>query len=265
MVERLRRYVQVLPDAATAAQAATDRILQLANAAIDRRGLFSVGLSGGRTPEPVFRALAALPDGARRWPSWYVFQCDERWVPEDDARSNLGLARRLWLAPSEFPEDHVRSVTTRVPPEAAARRYEGELRGFFAGAPATFDAAVLGLGPDGHTASLFPGSATLDGGGRWVVAEPHPALPPDVPRVTLTLEALGRVRTAVFLVTGPEKREAVARVLGPDGPVPALPGARVTAQDGVEWYLDRDAAAGLPAPMPTADRGATPPLNPPRT
>jgi len=254
VVDRLNRVVHVYPDPASAARAAAERLVRLSDAAVERGRPFALALSGGRTPEPLYRALGSWPDGARRWPSWQLFWCDERCVPQDDPRSNAGLARRLWLGPCRFPEENVHPVDTAVPMEEAAQRYERLLRTALVGTGATFDAVVLGVGADGHTASLYPGAAALRATGRWVVGEPSPSQPPDVPRVTLTLEGIGRARTAVFLVTGRDKRPALRRILLPPEPgadALRLPAAQVTALEGVEWFVDRDAAPpGVPVGGP---------------
>jgi 6-phosphogluconolactonase len=244
VVEPLRTDLWVHPDAETAARAAAHRLLGLGERAAAARGRFSVAVSGGRSPEPMFRELAsaASPD---RWGSWEVFWCDERLVPPADPRSNVGLARRLWLGPGSVPEARVHPIPTSGTAAGAARTYEGELRRFFGDAPApAWDAVVLGVGPDGHTASLFPGSSTLGVRDRWVVAEPHPGQPPAVPRVSLTLDALSHARVAIFLVCGAEKRPILSRLLGSGtGPRPKseLPAARVRAVESVEWFVDRDA------------------------
>ena len=246
MVDNVTRTVRVLDEPESTARAGGPPHRRAGRAARRPRGRFVIAFSGGRTPVPLFRALADLSDGPRRWASWELFCCDERCVPRDDERSNLGLARELWLEPSRFPSANVHPVETSGPPEEAARRYDAQLRTFFGTRPGpTFDAVVLGVGPDGHTASLFPGSSTLGVTGRWAVAELTPQMPPPVPRVTLTLEALGRARTAVFLVCGSDKRAALAQILLRRRPPPAtapLPAARVVAVDTTEWFIDRAAA-----------------------
>lgn len=238
--------VRVLADADAAARAVAARLEELAGSALSARGEFSVAVSGGRTPEPMFRALAGREGGASVWHGWQVFWCDERLVPVADDRSNAGLARRLWLDPCGFPRSNMHEVPTDPPVEEAARRYDATLRTFFhPGERDGPDVVVLGIGPDGHTASLFPGSPALEVTGRWAVAVPTPGQPPPVPRVTMTLEALARARNALFLVTGADKRPALAQILSPassrskDAPLPA---ARVASAGAVEWFLDRAAA-----------------------
>jgi 6-phosphogluconolactonase len=247
VVGPLSPSVRVLPDAGAAARAVAERLRAIAAEATRRSGRCRVAISGGRTPGPMFDALAATPGGAAAWSAWQLYWCDERIVAPEDPRSNFGLARQRWLAPARFPEANVHRIPTDSTAERAAEAYERTLRAHFpSGKAPTFDAVVLGMGPDGHTASLFPGSPNLDVVDRWVVAEPRPGQPPPVPRVTLTLEGLARARVAVFLVAGADKRAALARVLGAAGTPagPRLPAARVRAVESVEWFVDRDAADG---------------------
>jgi 6-phosphogluconolactonase len=245
VVDPLRTNVWVHPDAETAARAAAHRVLGLAERAVAAEGRFAVAVSGGKTPEGMFRELASAGGPPNRWKAWQVFWCDERHVPSTDPRSNFGLARRVWLRPARVPVEGIHPVPVSRSLEQDATAYEDELRRFFApGSTAGWDAVVLGVGPDGHTASLFPGSASLEVPGRWVVGEPEPRQPPDVPRVTLTLEGLSHARVAIFLVCGADKRAILSRLLDPVGPHPsklALPAARVGATESVEWFVDRDA------------------------
>ncbi len=246
MVDRLNPEVHLYADLGSAARATAERLVELAGLASAAGRTFAVAVSGGRSPERMFRALATSSEERPRWKDWRVFWCDERCVPAGDPRSNFGLAQRLWLRPAGIPRENLHPIDTSVPAAEGARRYEATLRGAFGStAPATFDAVVLGVGPDGHTASLFPGAATLRAADRWVAAEPKPRQPPAVPRVTLTLTGLARSRRALFLVGGADKRDALATILTP-GSGPARrsepPAARVTALEGVEWYLDREAA-----------------------
>lgn len=242
----MTRVVHVLPDAESAATAVVDRLFGLASRVGEQERPFALAISGGRTPEPMFRALAIREGGPKDWSRWQLFWCDERLVPGSDPRSNFGLAQRLWLGPAHFPPRNIHPIETGVPVDEAARRYETTVRGYFgAGDAPTFDAVVLGVGPDGHTASLFPGASALEVVDRWVVPEPRPSQPPAVPRVTLTLEGIGRARTAIFLVGGADKRPVLAEILGAaDGTAtgPKLPAARVRAQDAVEWFVDSAAA-----------------------
>lgn len=236
-------------DAEAGGRAVAERIFELAAAAVRARGGFTIAVSGGRSPETMFRAFAARRAGAADGEPWTVLWCDERMVPPDDLRSNFGLARRLWLAPARVPAERILPVPTGLPAGEAADLYDGLLRERFAAGPPSsrprqgFDVAVLGLGPDGHTASLFPGRPSLAVVDRWSVAETSPTQEPRVPRVTLTLEAIRHARHAIFLVWGAEKRPVLSSLFSDDGSVGArdLPAARVRAQDSVEWHVDRSA------------------------
>ena len=242
--------VVVHPDPASGGRAVAQRLRELAAAAERARGRFVVGVSGGESPEPLFRALAAVPETA----GWSVFWCDERRVPPEDPRSNYGLALRGWLEPAHVPRERTFPIPVDRPAEEAAADYERTIRTYFDAPPApaesgpTFDALVLGVGPDGHTASLFPGSAELAATGRWVLGVPHPSRPPYVPRVSLTLEAIAASRTVLFLAWGEGKRAILARLFadpGRGGPRGELPAARVRAREAVEWHIDR---AAVPPP-----------------
>jgi 6-phosphogluconolactonase len=179
-------------------------------------------LSGGRTPEAFYRLLAGT-DYA--WSDVEVFFGDERCVPEHDERSNLGMARRALL-------DHVPARIHPIDgPACDADGYERVLRERFgpgSGNEPAFDLAIYGLGPDGHTASLFPGHPEVEESERWVVRVPEAGLEPFVPRVTLTVPALSAVSIGAFLVQGASKREMVERLLaGHDIPAARLAPARL--------------------------------------
>jgi 6-phosphogluconolactonase len=213
----------VLPDAASVARAAADAFVAAA-AGGDRP---AICLSGGSTPKAV-HALLATPEYADRvdWERVHLFFGDERRVPLDDARSNCHSAREALLDHVPVPDAHVHPLTD-------AGQYEGLLRAFFGGR-AEFDLLFLGMGDDGHTASLFPGSISLLEQERWVID------PPDVVagmrRHTLTLPALNAARRTLFLVVGEGKAPALGRVRAGE----PLPAGMVT---GAEWLVD-EAAAG---------------------
>ncbi len=219
---------------------------KLAAEAISRQGHFAVALSGGSTPRGLYRLLAAAPWRDRiDWGRCHFFWGDERLVPPDHPDSNFRLAREALLAPLSIPPDRIHRVPVEVgSPETVALAYEGELRRFFAPEPMLegprFDLVLLGLGSDGHTASLFPGKSALEESRRWVVATPPGRLPPPVDRVTLTLPALNAARAVAFLVAGADKAPTLRRVLAGD---PDLPAARVRpARGSLHWFVDRAAA-----------------------
>ncbi|HTT16256.1 MAG TPA: 6-phosphogluconolactonase [Thermoplasmata archaeon] len=224
-------------------RAVAGRIRELAAGALRARGRFSIGVSGGASPVPLFEALARAGAGGEPDRVWSVYWCDERLVPPGDARSNFALARRTWLEPARVPSDRVHPVPVELGERGAAEHYESALRAAAdVGDGAALDVAVLGVGPDGHTASLFPGRPALQEPRRWVVAEPDPGREPRVARVTLSLVGLASARRAIFLAWGEEKHAILARILG--GTAPELPAARVRALESVEWHVDRAAWGG---------------------
>jgi len=217
------------------ASAAATWIADLIDSAIDERGECSLALCGGHTPEPVLRDLVGR---TIRWARVAVYFGDERAVPPDHPDSNFGMARRTLLDHVPVPGDRVhRMAADRTDLAAAAEDYAGLL-------PSSLDILLLGLGPDGHTASLFPGSPVLLETGRLVVAvaPPPPPIEPQVRRMTITPPVIDAARNVAVLVTGPDKAAVLARVLdGPPDPA-ALP-AQI-ARRGT-WIVDRAAARQL--------------------
>jgi 6-phosphogluconolactonase len=238
------RVVRVVEDLAAVAREAAEEWRACAARAIAASGRFTVALSGGATPRALYALLAdgsAPYRAALPWATTHVFWGDERAVPPDHPDSNYGMAREALLARVPLPPENVHRMRGEDPPEAAARSYEDELRAFFGGAP-RLDLVLLGIGPDGHTASLFPGSPTLDERTRIVAAPYVPAL--GASRITLTLPAIEAAARLVFLVSGEGKAAALARVLSGDAGPGAPPAARVSSADGrpVLWIVDAAAA-----------------------
>jgi 6-phosphogluconolactonase len=214
-------------------EAAARRVAELLADAV--RAAQEIALTGGSTPARAYELAAELePD----WSDAGVWWGDERCVPPDDERSNFGLAKRTLLDNLEGQPGRIHRIRGEDEPAAAAADYDRELRGM------TLDLVLLGLGPDGHVASLFPDAPALDERERLVVSA-EPTLEPYVERVTLTLHALRAARRIVFLVAGAAKAEAVERALaGP--PEPAVPGSMVRSDAGETLaVLDRDAASRL--------------------
>lgn len=237
-----RPHLTIVPDAAALAQEAATRLLaRLA----EPRERFAVVLTGGSSPEGLYRLLATEPYRSQiPWQRVHWFWGDDRFVPQSDERSNAGTARRLFLDRVPAPTETVHTIPTDAANvDEAARRYEAELRAFYGadqldpGRP-LFDVVLMGVGGDGHTASLFPGQPQVDETKRWTVGVPQAGMEPYVPRVSLTLPALASTRDMLFLVTGRSKREILGRVLsGAD-----LPAARAHSQGDLVWLVDRDAA-----------------------
>ena len=240
---------RVAPDAAALMRVAAEDLAARAAAAVRARGRFGVALSGGSTPRALYALLAdaAAPFRARvPWEAVQVFFGDERHVPPDHADSNYRMAREALLAHVPIPPESVHRVRGELADaEEAALEYEAELAEAFAlrdGERPRLDLALMGMGPDGHPASLFPGSPALDEARRLAVEPFVPKL--GAQRVTLKLPVFAAARAVVFLVAGADKAGRVAEVLS--GRAPALPAARVRPDDGdLLWLLDAAAAASL--------------------
>jgi len=236
----------VLPDSPSACRAVADRFVELAAEAIEERGVFRVALSGGGTPKSVYPLLL---EPQRRdavdWSRVEFFWGDERTVPPDDPESNFGVAYHMLIAQlPDVRQDRIHRMPAEAPDlHAAALSYESELRLAFGARgdePPAFDLIWLGMGPDGHTASLFPGSDALDETERWVVGNwaPHP----QAWRMTLTFPVLNAARAVIFAVEGANKADAIRRIRdGGSG----LPAERVSG-DHVEWIIDAAAAGEAP-------------------
>ncbi len=234
VIQHLRRggpETWAYPTPAALAEAAAERIVQAAQQAIAARGRFTLALSGGSTPRATYRRLASLP---LDWARVHLFWGDERAVPPDDPQSNYRMAREALIDHVSIPAGNVHRIPAELPPEEAARRYQAELEVFFGGA-ARFDLVLLGLGADGHTASLFPGVAVPDD--RLVAAVHVPQM--DTWRITLTPKAINAAQEIVFLVSGAGKRPALRAVQdGPHQP-DHLPAQTIRRE--AMWLCDREA------------------------
>ncbi len=237
--------IVIFPDPPALAREAARRFTDLAREAAESRGRFSVALSGGSTPGALYRLLAVEPDrGQIPWAQVHLFWGDERCVPPDDPGSNYRLAGDTLLDHVPIPAGNVHRVRGELEPGAAARAYERGLNDYFCGPRTRFDLILLGVGGDGHTASLFPGSGALQESERLALAvEAHYEGRP-ASRVTLTLPAINTARHIWFLVTGSAKADIVQAVLeGEDG---GLPAQRICPTAGVlTWLLDAGAASQL--------------------
>lgn len=248
-----RGEVRILDDAEALARAAADLFAHLTIEAVNLRGRASVALSGGSTPRRMGEMLAVPPARDRvPWNRLEIFWGDERWVPLDDPESNAGTARRTFLDAVPIPPAQIHRFSTDLPdPDDAASAYAArvqEVIGAGEGVP-RFDLVFLGLGDDGHTASLFPETAALSERDRWAVANRVPKLA--ATRLTLTAPVLNGGREVVFLVGGTGKAAVLASVLqGPESPE-HLPAQLIRPVDGrLLWLVDRDAASGLGASGP---------------
>lgn len=227
----------VLPDKEALSHAAAQRFVALADR-YTSTGAFGVALSGGSTPRPLYERLAAPPYRDQvSWPQVHLFWGDERCVPPDHAESNYRMACETLLDHVEIPAENIHRVRGELDPARAAQEYRSELERVLGASPG-FDLILLGMGDDGHTASLFPGSPALQENERAAVAVYAPHL--DSWRVTLTLPVLNRARHVLFLVSGADKAPALARIRAGE----PLPAARVCPGQGTLTWLIDEAATG---------------------
>jgi 6-phosphogluconolactonase len=232
--------LEILADPEALSRRVADWMLDAAQAT---EGAFAVALSGGATPRRLYEHLAGPPYRDRfPWSRTHWFLGDERFVPQDEALSNYRMAREALLSRAPIPAANIHPVPTEgLTPAAAASAYERELKSFYGAerldpARPLFEVTLLGLGPDGHTASLFPGTAVLAERERWVVAVVGAK---SEARITLTYPALESSRRVAFLVEGREKRAILERFRGGDD---SLPATRLHPT-GTLWIFSDAAAA----------------------
>lgn len=238
----LPENTQLLPDAEATAREAAERLLALC--VNDGSERLSVCLSGGSTPKRLYQLLASREFlGRVPWRKIDWFFGDDRVVPWDDPLSNVRMVREAFGSGEPVSASRFHFILTEKGAEAGARAYEATLRGHY-GADRLdprrplFDLVLLGLGTDGHTASLFPGKPETEERDAWAVAVPEAGMEPFVPRISLTFPALASSREVLFLVNGKGKRETLRRLAeGED-----LPARHVTSQGRLTWLIDRDAA-----------------------
>lgn len=235
----------VVADVEALARAAAERTVAIVSAAEGER--IAICLSGGSTPRRLYELLAADVPAALPWGRIHWFFGDERMVPPDHPDSNARMARNALLSVAPIASDHVHVIpTSGLTVEEAARAYAAELAAFYGSesldpARPLFDLTFLGIGEDGHTASLFPGKPAIEEDTAWAAPVPEAGVPPQVPRVTLTRPALASSRHVLFLVAGAAKRPALTRIARGE-----LPAARVAAAaPKTEWLIDRAAATGI--------------------
>jgi 6-phosphogluconolactonase len=224
--------LRVFEDLDSLSEAAARALVEAANEAIRHRGSFALALSGGETPKPLYRRLATHHRRDVSWSAVHLFWSDERFVPPDDPESNSGSARAILAALPLLPENVHAPDTRGGNADDAARSYEEELKRFD-----RLDTTLLGLGEDGHVASLFPGAPSLEETGRLVVPVYDAPKPPLV-RLTMTLPAINRSRVVQVLVSGAGKRDALLRALR-ESP-PRTPAGLL--RSGAIFWVDRAAA-----------------------
>ena len=245
--------LEVLPDDHSLSRALAERFVQSAMKAIAGEGRFSVALAGGSTPRAAYALLASAPYAGRLdWSCIHLFWGDERCVPPEHPHSNYRMASQVLLEQVPIPPGNVHRMRGEAPPTQAAAEYQEILRRFFDpqstnGDLPLFDLLLLGMGEDGHVASLFPGSPALQVTDRWVVAvEHHQPPPPLVIRLSLTLPAINAAREVVFAVAGESKAARLKQVLSPGSSEVALPAQLVRPRSGrLLWLVEQAAAKNI--------------------
>jgi 6-phosphogluconolactonase len=229
-------------------QAAADEVIRAATEAVAQRGRFTIALSGGSTPRNLFTLIAANANASLPWKQIFFFWGDERHVPPDHTDSNYRMAKESLLSKIDIPQGNIFPIPAENPDAtAAAQAYEQTLRKFFALPPGEFprfDLILLGLGPDGHAASLFPETEALREKSHLVVANWVEKL--KTSRITFTLPVLNSARCVAFLVSGTDKAAAVREVLEGTAPADKYPSKLVRPTEGkLIWFVDRAAASEL--------------------
>jgi 6-phosphogluconolactonase len=243
--------IEVLPDLAALVDRAYDYVLAQLQRAIAQRGQACIALAGGSTPKPLYERLAQadLP-----WAQIQVFWGDERFVAPDHPDSNYRMARLAWLDRVALPEPNIHPMPTEgLDPAAAAVQYAETLQTVFAPTPGDcpqFDVMLLGMGDDGHTASLFPGTAALAVTDRWVTVGEKAG----EPRITLTYPVLQHSHLILFMATGANKQAALRQIFAPQADATQYPARAVQGanpENNLVWLLDSAAGEGIPENIPT--------------
>jgi len=237
--------INIFKDVDTLNRATAKFIINAANKAVAERGRFSISISGGKTPIELYSLLAQTPFREQLpWKNTNVFWCDERCVPITDTMNNAGQAKSVLLDKVDIPAANIHTVQVNLPPADAAAKYEKEIKDFFGKEPPQFDLMLLGLGENGHTASLFPGTKVIDEheeGVREVYAEEG-----NMFRVTMTAALINRAHIILFLVTGKNKAEIMEAVFSNSMPPRKYPAQLIKPVDGkLYWYVDSAAASLL--------------------
>jgi 6-phosphogluconolactonase len=233
--------IDISADPAALAQRVAQWIVDLACAS---PGRFAIALSGGSTPKRLYGLLAAAPlRDQMPWQRVHLFWGDERCVPWDGPDSNYGMAREAMLAHVPIPPGNIHGITSAATPAEAAQEYERALKSYYGNdtldlARPLFDIVLLGMGPDGHTASLFPGKPALEEQRRWTVEVPEPGLNPFIPRVTLTYPALNSAKSVAFVAAGADKMAMMRRVIAGER---ELPSTRIAPVGELVWFVDHAA------------------------
>jgi 6-phosphogluconolactonase len=238
--------IEIAPDLNSLSERSLGHFVHLADQAIQERGRFMVVLSGGSTPRRLFTLLSGKK---LEWERIHFFWGDERCVPPDHPESNFHMANDVLLSRIPVPLANVHRIPAELAMEDAAKEYESVIRRFFVTPTSTFDLVWLGLGTDGHTASLFPGGTAVQERSRWVVGVAHKVPPlPILDRITLTPVVFNAARQVIFLVAGDDKAEPLYKVMHDPFQRGILPAQAIKPVNGqLLWLVDQAAAQGLSA------------------
>lgn len=252
MTERQRLQVRVFQDLEELSRVAAELFFALSKKSIASRGRFVVALSGGSTPHRLYSLLGSpWYRNNTDWSRVYLFWTDERCVPKYHPESNYKLAHDAFLSRVPLPAQNIHRIRGEDEPRKAAEAYEDELQNFFSGVGAiVFDLIILGVGEDGHTASLFPGSPALDE--RMRPAVPVYLEEPMINRVTLTLPILNHAAQVLFLASGRAKAGAVHEIVEDGNPKHYPAGLVQPLQSSAMWLIDREASSALVKPLHTS-------------
>jgi 6-phosphogluconolactonase len=244
----MKPEIHTYPNLPELSRAAAEYVCETAEEAIKKSGVFTFVLSGGSTPRLLYEELACQSISKRiDWQKTHIFWGDERYLPPDHQDSNYALAFQRLVSKVDVPPANVHRIITESPSARdAADNYEKTLRQFFGPPPGgeddtslpSFDVILLGLGEDGHTASLFPGDAALEEKYRWVVAVDGANAFPPVPRITLTFPVLNKADCVIFLVSGSKKKKVFEEIMNNPGTAP-YPAARIRPSGRLLWFIDK--------------------------
>lgn len=254
MVESLKPEVHVFHNLENASRALADTIVKEADEAVKKKGRFLLALCGGNTPRFLYSLLASEYAKNIEWSVVHLFWGDERYVPKDHPESNFAFAYHNLISKVSLPAQNIHRINTEgETPERAAESYEKILREFFEEAEGeafqTFDVTLLGMGKDGHTASVFPESLVIKEKSRWIAAVDAPPSILPQSRITLTLPALNTSGAVFFLVSGAEKSVVLRSILEePDKARRHYPAAMVQARRKLVWYVDEEAFKDISSP-----------------
>jgi 6-phosphogluconolactonase len=234
------RQVEILTDRSAIVARALEIVVKDCERAIADRSKFTIAAAGGSTPKPLYEALAAQ---SLDWSKVHVFWGDERYVPVSDPQSNEGMTRQAWLDRVSIPPENIHAMPTdAVDPAIAARTYESHLQEFFGINPGefpAFDLILLGIGDDGHTASLFPGTPALSVRDRLVTVGQKDSQP----RLTFTAPLINQANLILFLVDGIGKANAVRAIMADRGDANTYPARLI--QGNVTWLIDETAGSAI--------------------